>query len=174
MLKSLFLRTLPLLIVVLYVSGISLVFIPGASQAVAASILIVAAALSIAANRKLPQVFTTLDHVAIDAMGVTREFGMNRSQCIKWDDLTKVSIVTKKTSLYEENLFFLLQDQQGNQCLVPNDQAQHQKLLPRLMRLPRFDHNAIVRACASSTEDSFICWEGTSGEATPAAFAVEA
>lgn len=107
--------------------------------------------------------------VTVDDRGVTRRTADGREERVAWGDLVQVSIVTTEDGPFDDDLFFLLQDDDGSGCAVGNAEAEATGLVARLQRLPRFDNEALIQASACAIEAHFVCWQGRRGEGLAAA-----
>ena len=107
--------------------------------------------------------------VTVDDRGVTRRTTDGREERVAWGDLVQVSIVTTDEGPFDDDLFFLLQDDDGSGCAVGNAEAEATGLVARLQRLPRFDNEALIQASACAIEAHFVCWQGRPGEGLAAA-----
>ena len=87
---------------------------------------------------------------------------------VRWSELIAVSIVATAEGAWSPDFFWVLHDAAGQQLVVPLDRAAMTSLLSRLGRLPGFDHQAVIRATASTGSAEFTCWEGEPGDGTPA------
>jgi hypothetical protein len=43
-------------------------------------------------------------------------------------------------------------------CVIPQGATGHKRLLERLQELPGFDNEAVIRAMASTSNDTFVAW----------------
>jgi hypothetical protein len=107
--------------------------------------------------------------VLVDDQGVRRHTTDGREERIAWDDLVQVSIVTTEEGPFSDDLFFLLQADDGTGCIIASEQAEETGLVGRLQRLPRFDNEALLQASGCTVDAHFICWQGAPGEGVAAA-----
>jgi len=106
--------------------------------------------------------------VMVDEQGVRRHTVDGREERIAWDDLVQVSIVTTEEGPFSDDLFFLLQADDGSGCIIANEQAAETGLVGRLQRLPRFDNEALIQASGCTVDAHFVCWRGEPGEGAAA------
>jgi hypothetical protein len=101
--------------------------------------------------------------VAVTSQGVTvSRPGASPGQ-VGWDQLVEVAVVTTSAGPVEDDVFVVLRGADGGSCLVPNPVAK--ELVPRLLRLPGFDHEKFIAAMGSTSEAAFVCWTGRLGDA---------
>ena len=106
---------------------------------------------------------TRRDDFQIDGQGVTRALEDGSIERVAWRDLVEVALVTVDEGPFDEDLFFMLGDADGHDCVVPGAQAA--RLLPRLQRLPGFDNQQVMRAADCIDDARFVCWRGMPGQA---------
>ncbi len=106
---------------------------------------------------------TRRDDFQIDGEGITRALEDGSIERVAWRDLVEVALVTVDDGPFDEDLFFMLGDAEGNDCVIPGAQAA--KLLPRLQRLPGFDNRQVMRAADCIDDARFVCWRGMPGQA---------
>jgi hypothetical protein len=101
------------------------------------------------------------DTIEIDDVGVLRIKGSIREQ-IRWDDVEEIRIITTDGGPFSEDVFFALLDRENKGCLIPHDAAVRCKLLETLQsRFTGVDDAAIIRAMASTSNQSFLIWKRT-------------
>jgi hypothetical protein len=108
--------------------------------------------------------------VRINNEGVFVETPGREAQAIPWADLIEVGIVTTSDGPWLDDVFWILRGEKHD-CVVAG--AQGEELLKHLGRLPRFDHEQVIRAMGSTSEASFRCWTGVPGEGLSAATAAD-
>jgi len=148
-------------------------FVPGARNA-GGMLFILACAGIFLLRRRRPELFESRERVEIDEQGVRRFIGPRQTEAISWSELVRVSITTTDAGPAVEDFYFLLHRVDGGGVAVANEHAVAQRLLERLQRLPGFDSEAVVEASGSTSDASFLCWEGAAGGAEVAARAPEA
>jgi len=79
-------------------------------------------------------------------------------ECVRWDDLQKVSVLTTSDGPLVTDVFWLLHGEQGG-CAIPQGATGDSELLERLQRLPGFDNKTFIDAMGSTEEAMFTCWE---------------
>ena len=94
----------------------------------------------------------------MDARGLRREISDGTVEEIRWAQLKKVVIVTTDEGPYCEDLFFILEEEQGG-TIVSNEWATRLALLKELEKLPYFDFEALIEAMACTDNKSFLCWQ---------------
>jgi hypothetical protein len=105
--------------------------------------------------------------VVVTSQGVTvSRPGISPGQ-VGWDQLVEVAVVPTSAGPVEDDVFVVLRGADGGSCLVPNPVAK--ELVPRLLRLPGFDHEKFIAAMGSTSEAAFVCWTGRLGDAVVAA-----
>ncbi|HJK89794.1 MAG TPA: hypothetical protein RMH85_26375 [Polyangiaceae bacterium LLY-WYZ-15_(1-7)] len=97
--------------------------------------------------------------LSVDDERVRRELPDGRVEEVRWDALKKVEILSTAEGPLLEDVFFLLFAAGGGGVAVPSSLARETGLLPRLQRLPHFDHEAVIRAMTSTEPARFLCWE---------------
>jgi hypothetical protein len=105
--------------------------------------------------------------VAVTSQGVTVSRPGRSPGRVGWDQLVEVAVVTTSAGPLEDDVFVVLRGADGGSCLVPNPVAK--ELVPRLLRLPGFDHEKFITAMGSTSEAAFVCWTGRLGDARAAA-----
>ena len=89
---------------------------------------------------------------------------------MQWDDLKAVVIETTDEGPWMEDVYFILFSNEIESSFeFPQCSKGSQELLERLMKLPRFDENAVIKAMGCTSNNSFLCWEkpGWVGEEWP-------
>jgi len=105
--------------------------------------------------------------VAVTSEGVTvSRPGMPPGR-VAWDQLIEVAVVTTSAGPFADDVFLVLRGADAGSCLVPNPLAN--ELVPRLLRLPGFDHEKFITAMGSTSEAAFVCWTGRPGDGKVAA-----
>lgn len=111
-------------------------------------------------RRSLP-----LDQIEVTDSGVTRRFGAalfgkKKVESVRWDDLTRVEIVTTDEGPYIEDFFFVLVGSDGNGVAVSNQHAVDHGLVAQLQqRLTGLDNKAIIDASLSVERRRFLVWQ---------------
>ena len=99
------------------------------------------------------------ERVVFDDEKVTRSLEGGRTECVRWDDLREVFILTTAAGPFEEDVFWMLAGNVGG-CAIPAGMAGFDPLLTRLQQLPGFDNEAVIAAMTSVGEGRFVCWHG--------------
>lgn len=101
-----------------------------------------------------------MERVSVTADGVTRRvrrlFRRNIDESIAWRDLHHVEVVSWFSLAGQDDLYFLLLDENDHGVAVGLSVALANGLLERLSELPGFDHAAATRAAA--TETRAVLW----------------
>lgn len=159
-------RVILVLVLALLVLGVLLPALDVAQTALTPVAFFVACFVLLAAQRWRPAAFRPApERVDIDAWGVRRNQGARCIESVAWSELVRVHILTTDEGPFVEDVFWLLEAADGRGCAVGQTQACAVGLLEQLQRLPRFDHAAVIRACGSTENNLFLCWEGERGEA---------
>jgi hypothetical protein len=103
---------------------------------------------SVRPHSPFPRVTADDDHVVC-------EVAEGRRDAIAWRDLAEVRIVTSNDGPFAEDVFFVL-IARGNGFVVPH--ANVDGILPRLQKLPGFDHRRMIEAMGSTEDASFTVW----------------
>lgn len=97
--------------------------------------------------------------VEIDGEGIRRVEGDINEQ-VRWEDITRVRIVTTDSGPFQEDVFFLLDATNGKGCCVNHGAAERIGLLQALQaRLPGVNDNEVIRAMGCTSNNSFVIWE---------------
>lgn len=100
------------------------------------------------------------DRVTFTDEAVTRIRPDGVEEKIRWDDLHEVGIVTTDEGPFREDVFFLLIASDGKSgCVVPQGAEGCQHLVERLLKLPGFDNEAVIKAMGSTSNAKFVCWK---------------
>ncbi|MCC6457412.1 MAG: hypothetical protein IT328_20825 [Caldilineaceae bacterium] len=96
--------------------------------------------------------------VELSDTGVTyyRSDGITRT--VVWNDLHAVFIATTDEGPFDEDVWWILVDSDG-QCLIPQDASGEEELFLRLQALPGFDNEAFIAAMGSVENRQFLCWQ---------------
>lgn len=81
-----------------------------------------------------------------------------KQETVVWADLQNVTILTTDDGPFSEDVFWVLSGSETG-CLVPSEAKGIKELLPRLQQLPGFNHEAVIRAMGSTTNEKFLCWQ---------------
>ncbi|MEW6277437.1 MAG: hypothetical protein AB1758_02360 [Candidatus Eremiobacterota bacterium] len=87
---------------------------------------------------------------------VLRHVEGGQTQELAWSDLVQVKILTTDTGPFVEDFYFVLEG--AGRSLVIGQSEDDGTLLARLQKLPGFDHEAVIRAAASTETAEFPCW----------------
>lgn len=87
-------------------------------------------------------------------------------ECVRWDDLQRVSVLTTNDGPWAPDVFWLLHGEHGG-CLIPQGATGDTELLERLQQLPGFDNKVFMNAMGSTEEAIFTCWERQTKLHTP-------
>lgn len=83
-----------------------------------------------------------------------------RVEEIAWADLIEVGVLTTDEGPFREDVFFmLLGPTKEKGCSIPQGAEGSQRLVERLGSLPGFDHEALIRAMGSTSNNRFVCWQ---------------
>lgn len=77
-------------------------------------------------------------------------------------DLKCVAIQTNDSGPLGSDIWWILAGSQGNGCMIPSGCTGEDKLLAALQRLPGFDNEEFIRAMASVSNQTFVCWKAHS------------
>ncbi len=79
---------------------------------------------------------------------------------VAWAELSKVGILTTADGPFAPDVFWVLQGGAGG-CVIPWGANGDTELLHILGQLPGFRHEVVIAAGASTSEGTFLCWEGS-------------
>lgn len=95
--------------------------------------------------------------VDADGVAVKTKKGIER---IDWSALTSVRILTTDEGPWMEDVYFLLEGQDGKGCAVPHGAAVRIRLLEELQsRLPGLQDDKVILAMGCTGNASFTIWE---------------
>jgi hypothetical protein len=100
--------------------------------------------------------------VEVTSEGVTVRRPGTTPGHVAWNQLTEVALVTTSAGPSADDVFLVLRGADAGSCVVPNPLAN--ELVPRLLRLPGFDHEKFIAAMGSTSEAAFVCWTGRPGD----------
>ena len=100
--------------------------------------------------------------VEVNAQGVTGRCPGGKSERVAWADLTRVWILTTDEGPFVEDSFWVLEGGNGEGCVVGNEEMPGE-LLDRLMALPGFNHDTMIKAMGTADDGRFECWKAPSG-----------
>lgn len=79
---------------------------------------------------------------------------------VSWSDLMEVGVLTTDEGPLQEDVYYmLLSAKPGEGCAVPQGAEGTDQLLERLQSLPAFDHDSLIRAMGSTSNNRFVCWK---------------
>lgn len=96
--------------------------------------------------------------LTINDTGVTQEHSDGRTDHIAWDDLREVTILTTDGGPFAEDLFIVLDGNNGQNVVIAQGADKEARLTDRLLRLPGFDHDAFTAAMCCTQNRKFPCW----------------
>lgn len=104
------------------------------------------------------------DQLEIGEGGVARRHGSRMRQqlteAVRWDELTKVEVLSRETGADKQAPLFLLHGPGTNGVAVPGALAQQHDLTGILQRrLAGFDTAALAQALAASGSGRYVLWE---------------
>jgi hypothetical protein len=98
--------------------------------------------------------------VQFDAEAVTCTRPGGLTERVRWQDLRGVLIMTTSHGPAVDDFFWVLAgDGAKSGCVVPSEAVGCDRLLERLQQLPGFDNEAVIRACACTEDQRFLCWQ---------------
>jgi hypothetical protein len=81
-------------------------------------------------------------------------------ESIEWEKLNSVEVLTTDKGPFEEDVFLILNDKNGeNGCVIPQTSEGFDALLDQLQNLPSFNNKMIIKAMISTQNNRFVCWE---------------
>ena len=80
-------------------------------------------------------------------------------ECITWNDLQSVTILTTDKGPLVADVFWLLDTSTGSGCIIPQGATGERALLGRLQELPGFDNEALIESMSSAENRKFLCWQ---------------
>lgn len=102
------------------------------------------------------------EHLTIDDVGITR-LAPNLREHVAWADLQRVRILTNDRGPWLDDVFFVLDAQDGTGCVVAHDLAVRAGLLEALQsRLTGVDDGTVIEAMGSTGNREFTIWEAKS------------
>jgi hypothetical protein len=81
-------------------------------------------------------------------------------EAVSWDDLQRVEIVTTDQGPFLCDVYWMLHGSKTC-CVVPQGATGEKELIIRLQQLPGFQHEAAIKAMASTENRRFLCWKKT-------------
>lgn len=97
--------------------------------------------------------------ISIDDVGVVRRLADGRVEQVRWDHLAEVWVRTTSDGPWGDDFFWILVGDDGSGCVVVDDDG---AVLRRVQSLPGFDNTAVIEACASVGDASFLAWRRAS------------
>lgn len=101
--------------------------------------------------------------LVIDDEEVKLKYAHLVRESIAWDELVRVAAAPEADGPFDDDLFFFLEDDEGEGRIIPNTFAR--PLLDRLQRLEDFDNEALVEAATAPGGQPRVLWEGPPGRA---------
>ncbi len=99
--------------------------------------------------------------VAADESGLSVTQADGSAQTIRWDDLTRIVILTNESGPFGTDLWWVLEGRDGR-CSYPQGAAGEKQVMDAYeARLPGFDWEAVIKASGSATGGTFVCWSRT-------------
>jgi hypothetical protein len=106
------------------------------------------------AGQPLPESMWIVDY---DAAGVSCARPGAETQRVAWSELQRVEIITTDEGPWAADVIWVLHGASSG-CVIPQGATGHKRLLERLQELPGFDNEAVIRAMASTSNDTFVAW----------------
>ena len=103
------------------------------------------------------------ESVQVDDTGVAVDTkdGVER---VSWAELGRVRILTTQDGPWAEDVYFVLETEDGRGCVVPHEAAVRTQLLEALQsRLPGIRDDKVIEAMGSTSDRSFTIWERHAG-----------
>lgn len=158
----------------------------GAKAVVVAPVVMSLAALGVAAVFTAPITFSAVGVVVVFWFMVTRRrpdlrfsrvpvrllidderirlmYAHVQLDSMDWEQLVRVAVAPSASGPIDDDLFFVLEDDDGSSCVVPNHYAR--ELLERLQRLEGFDNEGFAEALLLEEGEQRVLWEGAPGDA---------
>jgi hypothetical protein len=115
-------------------------------------------------GRLLPRLDPYRDELRVTAEGLSRQHGSRLRktavETVRWDDLTRVEVLSNETGPDRKDLLFLLYGGGHNGVAVPGSVARAHQLVSLLdARLEGFRKEALAEAEASTGRESWTLWE---------------
>jgi hypothetical protein len=104
-------------------------------------------------SAKIPQALVQVDDDVVSCLSPG-----GRCETVWWNDLIRVLVVTTDQGPFVDDIFWVLQGQNG-QCVVPSESQGVDALFDRLKKLPGFNWDAAIDASSSVENREFLCWE---------------
>jgi len=108
-------------------------------------------------GRHLYPEFNYKVHVTDEGISVVPPDGKEES--VTWKALKAVVIETNDTGPWGADVLWLLLDEEHVLCIIPQGADGEMELLDRLLALPGFDYEAMIKAMGSISNRMFLCWE---------------
>lgn len=99
-----------------------------------------------------------LSRVSCDDAGVSCQHPDGVVQRVAWDELTEVVVVTTDQGPFQDDVYWILHSP-GGDCVVPSEAEGADELVGRLQKLSGFDHQKLIAAMSSITNQRFVCWQ---------------
>ena len=122
------------------------------------------------ANRLFSKGEKKIPVVSWDEEKIVCSFPNDETKQMKWESLKAVVIETTDEGPFMEDVYFLLFSEVLEGSFgIPQCAKGSQEFLEKLMKLPRFDEKAVIKAMGCTSNKSFLCWEvpGWAGEEWP-------
>jgi hypothetical protein len=98
------------------------------------------------------------ESVEIDEVGIRRVAGRIKER-VEWDQIKSVRIVTTGDGPFVEDVYFLIDAQDGKGCCISHEAATSANLLQALdRRLKNIDNEEVIRAMGSTSNATFLIW----------------
>jgi hypothetical protein len=91
---------------------------------------------------------------------VEATFPSGSAQRILWDEVVSITIETNDTGPWGADFWWILEDKRGERCAFPQGATGEDATLDVIgKRFPEFDFQAFTRACGSTENATFVCWQ---------------
>jgi hypothetical protein len=99
------------------------------------------------------------ENVQVDDSGVIVVTDKGKDE-VRWADVMRARIITTSAGPWAEDVYFVLESNEGKGCIVPHDAAVRTMLLQEMQaRLPGVDDCKVIEAMGSTSRNTFVIWE---------------
>lgn len=100
-----------------------------------------------------------LESIIIDDVGVRRTLANGNVECVIWDKLSKIKIITTDEGPIVDDVFWMLIQDEKNGCVIPSEYSEIDKLISYVQKLDGFNNSKMIESMTSTENKEFIVWE---------------
>lgn len=97
--------------------------------------------------------------VEFDDLQVRCDWPEDESTSMRWDEISTVTLVTTDEGPWIEDVYWILEDGNADQIVIPHGASGHEEFLAEMQRrFPGFNDDAVIQAMGTTSNDTFLVW----------------